>query len=117
MVSLLQSVVRIQNRSRHVFVYLTYGRSTVSNHMDIVVTRLVTRLVTGLVTMLVIYLYLRLISCPDTFSPGDVQCECQNVQIILSSCPVIWSLALHGPELHMEPEYSSFSPDIKLNVR
>ena len=60
----------------HVFVYLTYGPYTVYNHMDIVVTRLVTRVV--------IYLYLRLIRCPDTFSPGDVQAECQNVQIILS---------------------------------
>ena len=62
----------------HVFVYLTYGPYTVYNHMDIVVTRLVTRVV--------IYLYLRLIRCPDTFSPGDVEPECQN-HLVLSSCP------------------------------
>ena len=110
MVSLLYSqwyAYRVE--FQHVFVYLTYGPYTVYNHMDIVVTRLV--------TMLVIYLYLRLISCPDTFSPGDVQCDSVSVKMSKSSCPVIWSLALHGPELHMEPEYSSFSPDIKLNVR
>ena len=74
--------------SLHVFVYLTYGWSTLCNHMDIGSGHLV------------IYLDIYDSSGVKTLSP--LAMSSPRLQMSKSSCHVIWSVALQRPEQLME---------------